>query len=232
MLHVAAFGRGKVTQTIGGGSAIFVIAGRRYLWNCICPTTWSIIWHDTDDFILSCSLIIPEKAVREATPVCGVSPHTDLQLYCKGNSSPALHHGAAFWATIVKPGRVTLPWDELWVRAVMGLHLLFPPGGFGGGFDLSKGVMAEVILCSCFCSSRILGINMLESVTKKSSAYQLTCSSSQRVPTMHGQQAPAGKVGQQSTVRWCISNLKQIRKWSPVFGSLSEWPLGASPCCL
>lgn len=58
----------------------------------------------------------------EGTPACGAHAHTDLQLYCESNSSPTLHHGAALWAAVAKPRRVTQPQDKPQVRVMMGLH--------------------------------------------------------------------------------------------------------------
>lgn len=54
--------------------------------------------------------------------------------------------------------------------------------------------MAEVTLSSFFCSSFIMRVNMLDSVIKPPSAYQLMCLISQRASTMHSQQAPGDKL--------------------------------------
>lgn len=129
-------------------------------------------------------LIILEEAVMEGTPVCGTCP------CCESNSNPNLHHGAAVWAAVMKPGRVTLPWDELHVRMVMGLRLSLPAWGFRREFDQSKGLRQLLLLILHFGNQHV-GIwkkkkqtkpATKKTQTKKPSVYQLTCLVSLRPP--------------------------------------------------
>lgn len=121
--------------------------------------------------------------------------YTDLQLYCKSNPSPALHHGSALCAAIGKPERATLPWDEPQLRVLMSLSPLCPPRGFRERFD--KRELPLWLLCvAAFVHPEFCGQHARVCNKKNPLPTSSLCAVSWRSPTMNGQQAPGGSVGQ------------------------------------